>query len=138
MIKQITKEKVDPLTGCRKIIIKLHDPKHDKAWCINCGHYSEPRIDKKCNCCEHIMKRIKNNSWLRKVMNEGFRHNEKQIIEWISFPEKVTQDIRIFYRGIVYEVPIKYLAMSQEPIQPDMLFKTIRKKTVVKGFYEDK
>jgi hypothetical protein len=143
---------------CRQRHLKIQSPNMSKAYCAYCESYTEKiALSKKCNCCNHIMKRPKNNTYLNSVINKGLKENEKQIEDFCIFPipEKMMKkygsqktisfkdahDIYrkadyplITFRHVVYEIPIKWLVVANENWSDKALaLQLICEKTAIKG-----
>lgn len=117
--------------------LKLQAPISNKQRCDDCDSYVEVKDKKYCNCCSHIIVKKKKNEWLQRVINEGMQDVKilKRVEEFKLIPTKNVPHAVINYRGFVYEIPIKWLVISQELYEVDkhLMLELVREKTVVKG-----
>jgi hypothetical protein len=118
---------------CRFKHIKLHTPVASKRRCQDCEDWIEVEGRNLCSCCHHILSPTKNNENLLDVLNEGRRIYHKEIHMWGICPTPKHPHLIICFRGVYYEIPIKYMVLSQEPINKANMLSIVRDKTVVKG-----
>lgn len=125
---------------CRFKHLKLHTPVPDKKFCDYCESWVEVEGRHTCSCCMHMLAPTKNNEHLNDVLQEGMRIYGKHIEMWATWPTKNHPHLIICFKNIFYEIPIKFMVLSQEPIKKSEMLQIIREKTVVKGigFSSDK
>lgn len=136
-------------SDCRFRHIKLQSPTGCKrGWCQYCEAYAE-LIKGKCLCCLHHLENHKaKNLWVKRILNLGRRQLSKEIENWCTWnPDmekvKTFKDKRkyinkmvLIKRGkIIYELPIKYLVLSQQGINDEkVILDMVKEKLVIKGF----
>jgi hypothetical protein len=127
-------------TDCRFKHIKLHTPVANKKFCQDCQAWVDVEGRHTCSCCSHTISPTRNHEQLLDVINEGRRVYGKEIQMWSILPTPKHPHLIICFKGVYYEIPIKYMVLSQEPINKANMLSIVRDKTVVKGigFSNDK
>lgn len=133
---EINKINVD----CRFKHVKLHTPVANKKFCQDCQAWVEVEGRHNCSCCLHVISPTKNNEHLIDVINECMRVYSKEVHLWSICPTPKHPHLIICFKGVYYEIPIKFMVLSQEPINKPVMLSIVRDKTVVKGigFSSDK
>jgi len=124
-------KKINP--DCRFNHIKLHTPVPNKKFCQDCEDWVNVEGRHTCSCCGHIIASTKNNEQLIDVINEGRRVYSKEIHMWGICPTPKHPHLIICFKGIYYEIPIKFMVLALEPINKPAMLSIVRDKTVVKG-----
>lgn len=115
MSKLLQKEKnVIKSSGCRGIHFSIHSPHLELQYCKTCDAHVQTKQSNTCECCSKVIPTKSNGAWLNKVLKFGVRQHHNFIRDWCMFPTKEPVWLEIYYRRTVYEIPVKYLALSLE------------------------
>lgn len=107
-------------------------------FCSYCNAKVYKTQDDKCSCCENIITRPKKYSHIDRALKAGTKQHRHLLRNWTQFPYGLesTYRIEINYRDLVYEIPIKYLALYSEVTdqKEEEKLKIISKHMRKKGF----
>lgn len=130
----------------------IHSPKYELEFCKKCDAYVEfrkvcqacsenPDIEPAkchhgftCYCCGSKTEKPLNKLWLQRVLNSGIRQHSNVIRDWCRMPTRDPVDLEIFFKGSVYGIQIKYLALFMERINEEDKMNIISKKIWRIGF----
>jgi hypothetical protein len=134
---------------CRYRHYKLHDPMSNKVWCGDCKSYVEKIPKSTCECCGHKVAATKKHLRLKRLLNIARKQYEKEMVEWCVWNDDFYK-VRTFkqkrdYKGnkmitiqvghTVYELPMKYLVLSEKGLQDHQtMLEMVYGKIIIKGF----
>lgn len=134
---------------CRFKHLKLNSPTvSNKVYCEECRAWVDKEKGNICGCCSRKLVPKSKNLWLKRILNEGARQFSKEMEEWMwwnednakvkTFKDKAKfshKNIKFKYRKTVYELPMKFLVLSQVGLESEqVMLEMVREKIVVKGF----
>ena len=122
---------------CRDRHYNIHSPRRTLVRCDYCEAYVEVSNKNICDCCEHQIEKKQNHRALDRILNFGIKQNRKLINDFTKWPYPELRYAEVRYKDVVYEFPVKYLALSAERVDPEMrskMLELINNYKVYKGF----
>lgn len=129
--QEVKLSKLSKSKGCRGKHFSIHSPHLELQYCKVCDSYVQLKDGNVCQCCSKVIPTKSNGAWLNKVLKFGVRQHHNFIRDWCMFPTREPVWLEIYYRRTVYEIPVKYLALSLETNDGSITDKN--GKTLVRG-----
>jgi len=122
---------------CRDKHFNVHSPRRTLVRCDYCEAYTEVMNKNICDCCGSIIEKKPNHRALDRILNFAIKQNRKLINDFTLWPYKELRYAEVRYKDVVYEFPVKYIALAAERVDPEMRNKCmelINNYKVYKGF----